>query len=171
MPRSHSTTWSLPAASRYSAASSNSSIFADRPRFSSTGLPALADRAEQGEILHVAGADLQRVGMFGDEVDIGGVHHLGDDRQVEFVADLAQDLQPLRAVAGKAVGAGARLVGAGPEALRAGRLHRHRRSCAVCSRLSTAQGPAITAKPRPPIASLPKFDEVSCGWRSRLTSL
>ena len=30
-------------------------------------LARLADGAEQGEILHVAGADLQRVGMFGDE--------------------------------------------------------------------------------------------------------
>src|SRR5947209_6020522 len=38
MPRSHRITCSLPAAKRYSAASSRSSTFAASPRFSSTGL-------------------------------------------------------------------------------------------------------------------------------------
>jgi len=61
-------------------------------------LARLADRAQQGEILHVAGADLERVGMFGDDVDVGRVHHLGDDRQAGLLADLPEKPEALRPV-------------------------------------------------------------------------
>ena len=54
----------------YSAASRNSSIVALGPRLSSTGAVRFADRFEQAVVLHVAGADLQHVGIFGDEVDV-----------------------------------------------------------------------------------------------------
>ena len=45
--------------SMYSAAISSSSIVADIPRLSSTGLPAWPSSLEQREVLHVAGADLE----------------------------------------------------------------------------------------------------------------
>ena len=160
MPRSHRITCSLPAASRYSAASSRSSTLAARPRFSSTGLPALPTALQQREILHVAGADLKHVGMFGDGVDVGRVHHFGDDRQAELVADLAQGLEALRAVALEASRGWSaacrrrREVPIAPAALDGSGAVR-----AVCSSVSTAQGPAITAKPLPPIVRLAEADD------------
>ena len=47
----------------------------------------LADFLEQVEVLHVAGADLEHVGVLLDELDLARVHDLGDDRHVELVAD------------------------------------------------------------------------------------
>ena len=79
MPRSHSTTSWLPATTMYSAAISHSSIVADSPRLSSTGMRVLADRAQQCEVLHVARADLQHVGIARDELDVADVEHFGDD--------------------------------------------------------------------------------------------
>ena len=38
-------------------------------------------REQQREVLHVAGADLEDVGVLGDDVDLGRLHHLGDHRQ------------------------------------------------------------------------------------------
>ncbi len=40
-----------------------------------------ADRLQQREVLHVAGADLQHVGVAGDQVHVGRVDHLGHDRE------------------------------------------------------------------------------------------
>ena len=76
------------------------------------------DGAQQREILHVARADLQRVGMGRDDVDIGGVHNLGHDRHGQLVRHLAQQLEPLGPVAAEAIGAGARLVRPGAKHLR-----------------------------------------------------
>jgi hypothetical protein len=59
-----------------------------------TGLPATPDRLQQREVLHVAGADLQHVGVLGHHGDGGGVHDLGDDRQAGPLARLRQDHQP-----------------------------------------------------------------------------
>ena len=50
------------------------------PRFKSTGLRVLADLLQQVEVLHVAGADLEHVGLLLDQADLPRVHHLGDDR-------------------------------------------------------------------------------------------
>ena len=72
MPRSQSITLGLPSLRMYSAASSSSSIVALGPRLSSTGFVDLADRFQQAVVLHVAGADLQHVGVFGDQVDVFG---------------------------------------------------------------------------------------------------
>jgi len=47
----------------YSADSSSSSMVAEMPRFSSTGLPQFPQFAQQVEILHVARTDLQNVGV------------------------------------------------------------------------------------------------------------
>ena len=40
-----------------------------------------ADVAQQRVVLHVAGADLEDVGVLGDDVDLVRLHHLGDHRQ------------------------------------------------------------------------------------------
>ena len=92
------------------------------PRLSSTGLLRLADFLEQVEVLHVAGADLEHVGVALDQRDLPRVHDLGDDRHVVLVADVAQDLQPLLAQALEAVRAGARLERAAAQDVGAGRL-------------------------------------------------
>ena len=61
------------AASRiYSAASSHSSIVAAIPRLSSTGFLS-ADLIQEVVVLHVARADLEDVGVFAHQRDIGGV--------------------------------------------------------------------------------------------------
>ena len=52
----------------------------------------LADFLEQVEVLHVAGADLEHVGVLLDELDLPRVHDLGDDRHAVLVADVAEDL-------------------------------------------------------------------------------
>ena len=67
MPRSQSTTSRLPRWAMYSAAISHSSMVAVIPRLSSTGLPALADGLQQPEVRHVAGADLEHVGVLRDD--------------------------------------------------------------------------------------------------------
>ena len=95
MPRSHIMTSRLPPLSTYSAAESVSSIVAESPRLSSTGLPHLAELLEHHEVLHVARADLQHVGPLGDRLGVAHVEHLGDDRQSDRVARGAQELQPL----------------------------------------------------------------------------
>ena len=85
------------------------------PRLSITGLPALADRLQQPEVRHVAGADLQHVGVLGDDVDVAGVDDLGDDRQAGHLAHVGEDLEALLAQALEGVRRGPRLVGAAAE--------------------------------------------------------
>ena len=45
------------------------------------GAAAAAQHFEQREVLHVARADLQDVGVFGDQVDVAVAHDLGDDSE------------------------------------------------------------------------------------------
>ena len=54
----------------YSADISHSSMVALRPRLSITGRPDTPDRGQQREVLHVAGADLEDVGVLGDDVHV-----------------------------------------------------------------------------------------------------
>ena len=63
MPRSQRMTWWLPRDTMYSAAISHSLTVDDRPRLSITGFALCADRLEQREVLHVARADLEDVGV------------------------------------------------------------------------------------------------------------
>ena len=116
MPRSQSMTFGLPSLRMYSAARRNSSMVALGPRLRSTGFLRFADGFEQAVVLHVAGADLQDVGVFGDErrhlrcamtsVTIGeaGLFAGGGE---QFQAFFLQALE--------AVGAGAGLEGAAAE--------------------------------------------------------
>jgi hypothetical protein len=80
-----------------------------------------AGMLEQRKILHVARADLDDVGPFGDEVEGFVVDGFGDDAQAEAVANLGHDASGFDAEALKRVGRCAGLVCAAAEELRAGR--------------------------------------------------
>jgi len=43
--------------------------------------------------------NLENVGVYGDDVDLARLHHLGDDRQARRLAGLGQVLEPLEAEA------------------------------------------------------------------------
>ena len=88
--------------------------------FEQDGLAFAADGLEQRVVLHVTRADLDDVGVVGDEVEVLGVHGLGDDAQAEAVADLGHDDERGLAEALEHVGRGAWLVGASAKELRAG---------------------------------------------------
>ena len=136
------------------------------------GLAQAAGALEQREVLHVAGADLDHVGLLVDQFQRFVVDGFGDDAHSEVVADFGHDLQGFDAEALKCVGRGARLVGAAAEELRTGAA-----TCSAmakaCSRLSMAHGPATMARLRPPmVASVPgKRMTVFSSLTSRLTSL
>ena len=118
-PRSHRTTFGLP--SRQDVLRRHQQVLDRRAHaaLQQHRLPGLADFLEQVEVLHVAGADLEHVGIALDERNLPRVHHLGDDRHVVLVADVAQDLQPVLAEPLEAVRAGARLERAAAEDVRA----------------------------------------------------
>ena len=80
MPRSHRITWPLPWARMYSAAASHSSMVRRQAALEQHRPVDLAQLAQQGEVLHVARADLQDVGALGHRAHVLGRHHLGDDR-------------------------------------------------------------------------------------------
>src|SRR5574341_1563686 len=71
--------------------------------FDRCGQPALeqhrlvlpADLAQQPEVLHIAGADLQDIRVLSDQLDIPRIHDLGDDRQSRGLLGLGQVLQAL----------------------------------------------------------------------------
>ncbi len=77
--------------------------------FEQHGGARLAGGVEQVVVLHVARADLDHVGVFGDEGHLLGRHGLGDHGQAGGFAGLGQQRQPLFAHALKAVGRGAGL--------------------------------------------------------------
>ena len=57
----------------------------------------LADAPEQGEVGHVAGADLQYLCVLHDHLYVVRVHNLGDDLQAEIPRDFGEYLEPLLA--------------------------------------------------------------------------
>ena len=74
-----------------------------------------AGALEEGEILHVARANLDDVGIFFDQVEAFVVNRLGDDAQAKALANLREDFQARFPHALKAVRGSARLVGAAAE--------------------------------------------------------
>ena len=87
------------------------------------GLAQPAGMLQQRKVLHVARADLDHVGPFGDQFEGLVVDGFGDDAQAEAIADLGHDLESFDAEALKGIRRGARLVGAAAEKLRAGGGH------------------------------------------------
>ena len=65
------------------------------------------DGRQQRVVLHVARADLEDVGVLGDDVDLVRLHHLGDHRQAGLLARLLEvaqrfDAQPLEGIRARA---------------------------------------------------------------------
>ena len=87
------------------------------------GLAGASGALEQREILHVAGADLDDIGVLVDQVERFVIHRFGDDQQAEAVADFGHDLQPLFAEPLERIRRGARLEGAAAEELGSGAGH------------------------------------------------
>jgi len=79
-----------------------------------------AGALEQREILHVAGADLDNVGVFFDEVEAFVVDGFGDDAEAVVLADLRENFEAVFAEALKTVRGSARFVGAATEKFYAG---------------------------------------------------
>jgi hypothetical protein len=96
IPRSHSTTWSFPPESRYSAASSHSFTVADGPRLRRIGFLTSCESPQQGEVLHVARAHLQHIGVLTNQVQIFRTHHLGYHRKTSKFPSFAQESSALR---------------------------------------------------------------------------
>ena len=90
------------------------------PRFQQDRLLGASGALEQREILHVAGADLDDVGVLVDQVERFVIDGFGDDEQAEAVADFGHDLQTFFAQALKRIRRGARFVGAAAEELGSG---------------------------------------------------
>jgi len=74
-----------------------------------------AGALEQGEILHVARADLDYVGVFFDEVETFVVDGFGDDAEAVLLPHLRENFQAVFAKALKTVRGSTRLVGAAAE--------------------------------------------------------
>ncbi len=123
IPRSHRMTSAFPSARMYSAAESHSSIVAPPPRLRRTGRPRAARRAQQREVLHVARADLQDVGVAGDDRHFFPGEDLRHHRQARLLACFRQELQAAHAQALELVGRGAGLVSAAAEHVRARSRH------------------------------------------------
>ena len=89
--------------------------------FEEDGFFGAAGAFEEGEILHVAGADLDDVGVFLDEVERFIVDRFGDDAEAVVFADVREDFQTGEAESLKRMRS-ARLVGASAEETHTGGL-------------------------------------------------
>src|SRR6266446_1874500 len=78
---------------------------------------------QQREVLHVAGADLNHVGVLLDQIEGLVVHGFGDDQQAKAVAEVGHNLQTFFAESLKGIGRSTRLVCAATEKLGAGAGH------------------------------------------------
>ncbi len=95
MPRSQSTTWSLPSWSTYRAAASHSSMVADMPRLTTTGRPVRAAARSSG-VLCMERAPIISASTCGDQLrDVLDVERLGDDRQPGHAARLVEQREAL----------------------------------------------------------------------------
>ena len=136
-----------------------------------TGRPVRPTRHEERVVLHVAGADLEDVGVLGDVLHLARLHDLGDDRQARPLARLGQEAQALaRPRPWKAYGL-VRGLNAPPRRIVAPAAFTASAVSKSCSRDSTAHGPAIRVNEPSPIATSPTRTMVSSGWNSREASL
>src|SRR6266403_1570506 len=84
------------------------------------GLAGASGALEQREVLHVASADLDDVGVLVDEVERFVIDGFGDDEQSEAVANFGHDLQTFFAQSLKRIRRGAGLVSASAKELSSG---------------------------------------------------
>ena len=174
MPRSQRITLALPADSTYSAAISHSSMVAPKPRLSSTGVRALAGRAQQREVVHVAAADLDACRRIPRRPPLGW-HRSSRTRSAgpsprapRRAASRPSSPRPWNAYGD------VRGLYAPPRSTCAPSRLTSRAVATSCSRDSTAQGPAMIAQRAPaPMGTLPHDRDprpVAAGAR-RLASL
>ena len=83
--------------------------------FEKNGKLGAAGALEEGEVLHVARADLDHIGVFLDEVERFVVDGLGNNAEAVFLANHGEDFQAGKAESLKGVGRSARFVGAAAE--------------------------------------------------------
>jgi hypothetical protein len=131
----------------YSAAMRNSSSVADNAALQQDRLVGASGALEQRKILHVAGADLDYVGILVDQVERFVIDGFGHDKQAEAVADFRHDLQSFFAQSLKRIGRGARFVGAAAEELGSGATATRSAIVNACSRLSMPHGPSNDGQP------------------------
>ena len=130
-----------------------------------------SDVAQERVVLHVPGADLEDVGVLGDDVDLVRLHHLGDDRQARPLARLGEVAQRLDAEPLEGVRAGPRLERAAAQDRGAGGLDRVGRLEELVAALDRARArPSSSATRRRSTASRTRMT-VSSGWNSRDVSL
>src|SRR5580658_5036721 len=79
----------------------------------------LPELAQQVEVLHVASANLQDIGVLDEKRDLSLVHHLADHQQAMAIGRFAQDAKTILAKPLETVGRAARLESASPNDLRA----------------------------------------------------
>ena len=127
MPRSHSMTFMLPPARMYSADSSHSSIVAEMPRFSRTGVRAWPSSRSSVKfcMLRAPTWRMSRVPL--DQLELADVHHLRDELEVVPVGRAAQHLEAFFTETLEAVRRAARLERAAAQDLGAGILDGRRR--------------------------------------------
>ncbi len=128
------------------------------PPLEQDGLASLAHFFQQGEILDVARADLEDVGIGLDEIHVGGIYDLRHDGKPRALADLLQELEALLFEALEAVGRGAGLEGAAPEDMGAGLLRHVGALHELLLRLDGA-GPRHDDEPRPADLDLAHADD------------
>jgi hypothetical protein len=88
------------------------------------GLAAAGGLGDEGEILRVARADLEDVGVLRDQFHVALGEHFGDDAEVVFLARHLEELEPFLGQALEFVGRGAGLEGAAAQERGALRLDR-----------------------------------------------
>ncbi len=79
-----------------------------------------ADGLEEGEVLHVSGADLKGVDSGSHGLHVAWRQHFGDEGQAGLGGSVGQDVEAVHALALEAVGRGAGLEGAASEDVGAG---------------------------------------------------
>ena len=97
-----------------------------------------ASRPEQREVLHVARAHLEHIGVLADQVHVFRAHDLGYDRETGEFTSFAQNFQCLNPQALKLVGRSARLVGSAAKHGSARALYTFRRLQQLLARLDRA---------------------------------
>src|SRR5216684_3896069 len=169
MPRSQRTTWSLPPASRYSAASSHSSTVAEGPRLSRTGRRRCESALSSVKFCMLraptcSNATPSKAGS--SAASITSVTAASPWRR----AASSSNCTPGAPRPWKAYGL-VRGLNAPPRST----AHPSRATAAaaasICAALSTAQGPAMTTKERPPSSTPGSATRVPWGRRSRSASL
>ena len=86
--------------------------------FQEYGAFGFADGFEETVILHVAGADLENIGVFGNEIDLIGGHDFGDEWESGGFAGFFEEFESFFFQTLEAVGGGAWFVGSAAQDLR-----------------------------------------------------